>query len=260
MVRWWWSGVCVLALWACDDGGEGGAPAGDAAVADGALAAPDRGGPDAATPRDAGPDAAAPADAGPDAASPADAAPIDADIDAGPDAAPPAADAGGPVDAEVRPPDAGPCPPAGPYGTTVGEVAPDLELPDCEGTPHRLHATCGEPLWIFEFAGWCPPCRQFAAGLEARAQAALASGVQVWMIVSANDDFGRPDAAVCRRYREQYGLTFPVLYDAQGQFQQRLRTAQNAVNVVIDAEGVITFHRQFASDADVAAAVQGVQP
>ncbi|MEZ4466097.1 MAG: TlpA disulfide reductase family protein [bacterium] len=140
----------------------------------------------------------------------------------------------------------------------MGETAPDLELPDCDGVMHRIHAACGQPLWIFEFAGWCPPCRQEAAGLQARADAAAARGIQTWMIVSADDGFAAPDAADCRRYRDQYGLTLPVLYDAEGAFQRTWRVPANAVNVVLDAAGVVRFNRQFASDAQVDAALDAL--
>ena len=53
---------------------------------------------------------------------------------------------------EVSPPV---CPPPGPLGTKVGDLARDLVLTRCDGTPLALHEFCGEPATlVFNFYGW----------------------------------------------------------------------------------------------------------
>ncbi len=47
------------------------------------------------------------------------------------------------------------CPPPGPYGTSVGDVAEDVVLADCDGGTHSVHDLCSRPAaWIYLFAGW----------------------------------------------------------------------------------------------------------
>jgi len=47
------------------------------------------------------------------------------------------------------------CPPMGPYGTSVGDIAKDVQLTDCDGNPYSVHDLCdGAAAWIFGFAGW----------------------------------------------------------------------------------------------------------
>ncbi|MCA9545133.1 MAG: hypothetical protein KC613_12105, partial [Myxococcales bacterium] len=149
MVRWGWGLAALLAVTACDDGGDGqGAGGTSGALTDAAAGAP-----------------------GDATAGGGDLSPVEGDMAADEDMAP-GADMSGQgdmmgadpdmmgVDPDMVAPDAGgACPPAGPFGTAVGDVAADLQLPDCDGTLHSVHAECGQPLWIFEFAAWCPPCR-----------------------------------------------------------------------------------------------------
>jgi len=47
------------------------------------------------------------------------------------------------------------CPPAGPYGTGIGDTLPDITLTDCDGGQHHLHDLCAFNVsWFFTFAGW----------------------------------------------------------------------------------------------------------
>lgn len=111
--------------------------------------------PDASSPRA---DARASDAFAPDAA-PSDDAFVPIDLGApGDDLGVPDDDAGFEADAS-EPPDLGApeptCPPSGPFGTEVGDTAPDVVLLDCEGNPHRIHDLCSRNVsWIFEFTGW----------------------------------------------------------------------------------------------------------
>ncbi len=70
-------------------------------------------------------------------------------------------------------------------------------------------------------------------------------GFQPVFVIADTANFSPPNAAYCDQVTQQYGLTMPVLYDAQGLFQTRFGVASNSVNVVVDAEGHITFKSQW---------------
>ncbi|MCB9535349.1 MAG: TlpA family protein disulfide reductase [Myxococcales bacterium] len=131
-------------------------------------------------------------------------------------------------------------------------MLPSLTLMDCDGTPHDLRDLCGsDAAWIFEFAAWCPPCRSFARNMNARLADYADEDLAVYLVISADANFGAPDAADCRAIREQYGLQIPVLYDPNGDFQRVFGVPDNDVHVVLDGDGTITLKEHYASEAEV---------
>lgn len=164
-------------------------------------------------------------------APPFDAGAFDAGTDAGTDAAL-GVDAADTSDAAMG----ALCPPAGPFGTAVGDIAADVTLFDCEGNEVRLHELCeAQVSWLFEFADWCPPCRSFASrDLENVWTTYSAMGVQAYMVVSEDRDFAVADAADCAEIRDRYSLTMPVLYDPTGAVQTALAIDSNATNVIFE--------------------------
>lgn len=133
------------------------------------------------------------------------------------------------------------CPPAGPFGTRVGDTAPDFTLMDCDGNPHTLHGLCdAEVVWLFELADWCPPCRRFAQSRANEVYDAYASeSFAAFTIISENSSFGPPTQEQCREIRDRYGLRMPVLYDPEGRFRRALDVPVNEVHVVLERGAVI---------------------
>lgn len=188
-----------------------------------------------------------------------DATPGEPDAEPGePDAEP------GDPDAEPGDPDAEPdaepasCPGDGPFGTQVGDVAPDFEVLDCDGNPWRLHDHCGEPLWIFEYAAWCPPCRRFMGGIQALYNEFSDTPLQAAVIISQTENFTTPDGDFCESVRARYGLELTVLYDPDGAFRDTMGVPANDVNFLFDAEGRIDYYGRYAGEAAVRRAIQAL--
>ncbi len=126
------------------------------------------------------------------------------------------------------------CPPVEPYGTDVGDIAPDVTLLDCDGVEHSLHDLCDAPVsWVFEYAEWCPVCRDFAPTAQMLYDRHEPDGLRAFVVISAADDFGPPDAALCAEVRMRYGLTMPVLYDPTGAFASTLEAPSNDYNLIM---------------------------
>ena len=175
-------------------------------------------------------------------------------LDAGRDAG--VADAGSTVDAGAM---SSLCPPAGPFGSAVGDVSPDITLLDCDGNPHSLHSLCErDVVWLFEFADWCPPCRAFAMTQANTVYdtnlAAHPGEFEGWMVISETSSFGRPTAATCAAVRDRYGVHMPVLIDPDGLLQTALGVAPNEIHVVLEQGARIRWIGHYAGD-EVAAQI-----
>ncbi|MCA9610062.1 MAG: redoxin domain-containing protein [Myxococcales bacterium] len=164
-------------------------------------------------------------------------------------------DAGG-LDAGLTATDAGSpapaiCPPVGPFGNAVGDVAPDLVLMDCDGNPHSLHELCEDrAVWLFEYADWCPPCRDFASREANRIydRFAAGGGFEAYLVISENSSFGEPDADVCAAVRDRYGIHMPVLFDPGTAFEDTFGVASNEVQIVLRDGARIEWKGHYAGD------------
>lgn len=70
-------------------------------------------------------------------------------------------------------------PPRGLEVAREGDVAPDIVLPDLDGTPRALEEWRGQPLLINFWASWCGPCIEEMPLLDEFARDEGPDGVQV---------------------------------------------------------------------------------
>ena len=148
------------------------------------------------------------------------------------------------------------CPPTGPFGTSTGEIVPDVTLLDCEGNPHSLHDLCThEVAWVFEYTDWCPPCRDFAERAESIYQARAGEDLAAFFVIAENDSFGAPTAELCAAIRERYGLTMTVLYDPTQSFSETLGVPVNDFHLVMTRGNVVHWTGRYA-DAQIEARLE----
>jgi len=142
----------------------------------------------------------------------------------------------------------GMCPPAGPFGTGEGDVSPDVTLSDCDGNLYSVHDLCErDAAWIMVFAGWCSTCRVSAPQANALWERFRSQNFQAYFVIADDNQASPPDAAYCAQIREQYGLTMPVLFDADGSFVNALQVPTNDVHIVfgVNNEIVHKTHKGF---------------
>jgi peroxiredoxin len=138
--------------------------------------------------------------------------------------------------------DPSPCPPAGPFGTSAGSVAPNVELLDCDGNLASLHDLCEAPAAVvYTFAAWCSVCKaHMMQGLPNQLLAAHeAKGFQEWVVVTQNASGDAPSAELCAITRDTYALTPRVLYDPNGALSPTLSLQVNSAGLVLSRGGVI---------------------
>ncbi|MGH9048228.1 MAG: TlpA family protein disulfide reductase [Acidimicrobiia bacterium] len=89
----------------------------------------------------------------------------------------------------------------------LGKPAPQWELPLLDGGTLNSGELAGRPYVVNFWASWCVPCRAEAPHLRAFAESQSEDGIALVGVVW-NDD-----ADQARRFREEFGLTFPQVTD-----------------------------------------------
>lgn len=107
-------------------------------------------------------------------------------------------------------------------------------LVDLQGRPIRLADFAGHAIWIDFFATWCPPCQQETPTLEAEYQAHQAQGL-VLLAISVQETSPQDVQA----YATQYGLTYPIGFDATSAVFKAYSAYGLPTQVFIDRQGIV---------------------
>lgn len=129
-------------------------------------------------------------------------------------------------------------------GYQVGDQLDDLVFKACDGTAFDVRELCGaDAVWISVAHAWCPHCQKNADQMEGvladfRDDGHEVAGVNVLV---HDHDFDTPTEEVCEAWRTSYGQRFALtLFDDEDVNALILDTNQTALNMVIDADRVIT--------------------
>ena len=115
----------------------------------------------------------------------------------------------------------------------VGQPAPDFDLQALDGTRVRLSDLKGEPVVINFWASWCKPCRNEMPDFEEIYHTYKEKGLQVYGI-----NVGESKVTVAD-FREQVGVTFPNLIDANEQAQSAYKILPLPATFFVDRTGTI---------------------
>jgi thiol-disulfide isomerase/thioredoxin len=122
----------------------------------------------------------------------------------------------------------------------VGRTLPTLALPCAAGGADVDLAGLRGPAVVNLWASWCPPCRRELPVLQRFAERERGR-VHVVGVVS-NDDRSAAGALA-----EEFGLTFPHLYDREGRLMRALARPGLPVTVFVDGSGRV--RHVYAADA-----------
>lgn len=129
----------------------------------------------------------------------------------------------------------------------VGDIAPDIDLVDQNGTPLKLSSLRGSVVMLAMPSSWCPYSTAEQPHLARLAQDYAARGVRSVAVVVADTDAGY------REYLARAAMPFPVAHDAKDQvaaaydpenalpaFRDRRKVVVSS-RLVLDREGRIRF-------------------
>jgi hypothetical protein len=136
--------------------------------------------------------------------------------------------------------------PATPAGVSVGystgDQLPEIVVKDCEGNDVSLDQFCGaEALFVFGAAGWCPLCKSVSSQAEALQDQYASRGLVSLNILVEDTSGGPPDAALCKLWRDDYGLEDVVtLYDPTGATLALWPGGSSSLSAFVDRSRIVT--------------------
>jgi peroxiredoxin len=117
----------------------------------------------------------------------------------------------------------------------MGFLAPDFALETSAGETIRLSELRGRPVVLNIWASWCGPCRAEMPALERVYQAYQEQGLEILGLNSTAQD-NRQQA---QAFVVEQGLTFPIVYDTDGEATRLYAVRALPTTYFIDAQGII---------------------
>jgi cytochrome c biogenesis protein CcmG, thiol:disulfide interchange protein DsbE len=115
----------------------------------------------------------------------------------------------------------------------AGALAPAFEAQTVDGDPFDSSELRGHAVVLNFWATWCEPCRVEMPLLESRYRTLASSGLLV-VGINAEDT-----PAQVQAYRDELGLTFPLLLDPGREIESLYRVRGYPTTFVVDRAGVL---------------------
>lgn len=116
-----------------------------------------------------------------------------------------------------------------------GFVAPAIALPQANGETLALSALHGQVVIVNFWASWCGPCRAEMPTLEKLYQAERERGLTILAVNSTVQD----DKGAVAAMQREFGLSFPIVFDRDGETGQRYGIRMLPTTFIVDRTGVI---------------------
>lgn len=117
----------------------------------------------------------------------------------------------------------------------AGFLAPDFTLVGTDGAAYTLSGLRGRPILINLWASWCAPCRAEMPAIQRLHEEFQAQGLLVLAVNMTSQD----DETAARLFAEEYGLTFPILLDLDGEVGRLYQNRALPSSYFVDPNGVI---------------------
>lgn len=120
-------------------------------------------------------------------------------------------------------------------GIQKGNRAPDFALRNLEGDLLKLSDFTGKKVILNFWATWCPPCRAEMPHME-KVYNDYADEV---VVLAVNLTHTEKNEAAISDFADNYGLTFPIVLDANGETSQTYRIRAYPTSYIVDSLGII---------------------
>lgn len=132
---------------------------------------------------------------------------------------------------------------APPGSTTAGAIpapregfsAPVFTLPDPNGNLVTLSDLRGQPILLNIWASWCTPCRAEMPAMQRVFEAYQAQGFTILAVNATSQD----QQTSALDFATEMGLTFPLLFDHQGEVSRQYQVQALPTSFFIDSQGII---------------------
>lgn len=130
-----------------------------------------------------------------------------------------------------------------PESPRVGFRAPSFSLPDLRGNEVNLSDLRGKVVLVNFWATWCGPCAIEMPSMEQLYREFHDEGFE--LLAVSSDLQGQ---RVTKPFKEQFGLTFPILHDLRQEVGAAYQIRSIPASVLIGKNGVITYRVPGARD------------
>lgn len=122
-----------------------------------------------------------------------------------------------------------------PIGIEKGQRAPNFTLNDLNGNVVQLEDYRGKNVMINFWATWCPPCRAEMPHMQQFYEDYQNETVILGVNLTTTE--GRPEGI--EPFIEEFGLTFPIVLDEEGDVMAGYQVIGYPTTYVIDGSGII---------------------
>ncbi|RAK18469.1 peroxiredoxin [Anoxybacillus vitaminiphilus] len=119
-------------------------------------------------------------------------------------------------------------------GLDIGNAAPDFELKTLDGKSIRLSELQGKKVILNFWATWCPPCQAEMPEMQ-NFYEKYNEDVEILAVNLTSQDSRDKVAS----FIKEYGLTFPVVLDEEGDVLKLYKISPIPTSYMIDREGTI---------------------
>ncbi len=123
-----------------------------------------------------------------------------------------------------------------PESPRVGFYAPSFSLPDLDGKEVTLSDLRGKVVLVNFWATWCGPCAIEMPSMEQLYREFHGEGFE---LLAISGDLQAQ--LVTKPFKEQFGLTFPILHDLHQEVNSAYHIRSIPASVLIGKDGVITY-------------------
>lgn len=116
------------------------------------------------------------------------------------------------------------------------EFAPGFVLSDLTGASVNLSDFKGRIVILNFWATWCPPCREEMPHMQSFYEKNKENDIEIIAVNLTNMDDGQQ---AIEKFVQDYGLTFPVLLDENGDVGERYEIMTIPTSYILDTEGRI---------------------
>ena len=117
-----------------------------------------------------------------------------------------------------------------------GKLAPDFTLSTISGEAISLSDYKGKKVILNFWATWCPPCKAEMPHMQKFYEENKENGIEIVAVNLTNMDEGKP---AIEEFIEEYGLTFTVPLDENGDKGMQYQAFTIPTSYIIDTEGKI---------------------
>lgn len=121
-------------------------------------------------------------------------------------------------------------------GVQEGNIALDFELQTLDGKTMKLSDMVGKKVILNFWATWCPPCKAEMPHMQEFYEDQKGNGVEILAVNLTTAERNKDNIGP---FIKEYGLTFPVLLDSQGEIGQTYQSFSIPTSYIIDSSGVI---------------------